>query len=148
MKKIVGLFFILGLSSCLSVPFPKPKHFVAVIDYTELTSKGFFVTESNSVSFPYQPVGSILVEEIGGWRTKRNLASGIEYNDLYVETTGDGRYLDPNTKIAMIRIGDELKKIGATGIINLKMSRVRERDVISGFMVEKIIISGMAIKKE
>ena len=49
---------------------PEPYVSVETIDYTSLTEFGYFVTESNSVPFDYQSVGSISIEVNGGWIKK------------------------------------------------------------------------------
>lgn len=65
MKKVYLLFsvMLLVLAACQSLPTPKSN--MVVIDYAVLTNQGIFVTESNSVNFAYEPIGSISIDELG-----------------------------------------------------------------------------------
>lgn len=59
MKKLVTLLSIacilFGLSSCVTSKLQYTE-LVSTLDYTEYTKSGFFITESNSVSFDYAPL--------------------------------------------------------------------------------------------
>ena len=50
------------LSSC----YPKMIRSSYVLDYRKCSGDGFFITESNSVNFKYQPIGSVSSELISG----------------------------------------------------------------------------------
>lgn len=67
MKKALLLFFCAIILSSCAIYLPAPKSIIGMVDYSGLINRGIFVTESNSVSFEYEPVGSIYVEEVGGW---------------------------------------------------------------------------------
>mgnify|MGYP005878621111 CR=1 FL=1 len=159
MKKLLVLIFaLLSLVACTTVKLPIPVSSSGFIDYLPLTSRGIYVTESNSVSFDYEAIGSIYVTENGGWvRTskdknikeeKRKKHLNVEDDSYYTPenseiSSGKSTYISPDVVIAMENMAQELKKTGANGIINLKIEYTRE-GVLN---IEKITISGMAIKK-
>jgi uncharacterized protein YbjQ (UPF0145 family) len=134
-------------TSCATY-LPAPKSFVGVIDYSVLTSKGLFVTESNSVNFDYRAIGSVIAEEIGGWIPKNSAQSSVNVNDeYYVGSSTKKVYKNPDVQVAFDNIAEQLSSIGANGIINLKITTSSEMDLVSKFSVDKITVSGMAIRK-
>jgi hypothetical protein len=149
MKKLVFLILVVGLfTACVTPKMPEPYGFSSFLDYSPLTDKGIFVTESNSVSFDYKTLGSVSATEVAGWvkkgkepKTIRNLDKNRE-DDMYIGTdknqyTGRNVYVAANVDMAMERIISTLQEIGANGIINLKVQGDSHQ----------ITISGMAIKK-
>lgn len=147
MKKILFLFaiMILALSSCVSLP--SPKSYTSVIDYSFFTDKGIFVTESNSVNFEYEPMGSVVVEVTGGWiakKSKKQSTPKNEVNDDYYldiprQNGGKKVYVGPSLNEAFGLLADELINMKANGIINLKISQ--------GVRSDNLFVSGMAITK-
>lgn len=154
MKKLVFLILVVGLfTACVTPQMPEPYGFSTLLNYSPLTDKGIFVTESNSVSFDYKTLGSVSATEVGGWvkkgkkpkekKPKATRESNKSRNDdMYVDIdrnqyTGKYVYVAPSLDMAMERMVNTLKVVGANGIINLKVQ----------FESDRIIISGMAIKK-
>ncbi len=149
MKKLVFLILVVGLfAACVTPQMPEPYGFSTLLNYSPLTDKGIFVTESNSVSFDYKTLGSVSATEVGGWvkkgkKPKATRESNKSRNDdMYVDIdrnqyTGKYVYVAPSLDMAMERMVNTLKVVGANGIINLKVQ----------FESDRIIISGMAIKK-
>lgn len=139
-KKISCLLFsILVLSACSVSNLPAPKSEVFMIDYSMLTQQGYFVTESNSVSFDYEAIGSIYAEEVGGWVPKDGKPKSTDPKENYYINSGRKHiYQKPNLQNTYVNIANKLKAVGANGIINLKVSNYSN----------KIIITGMAIKKK
>lgn len=149
MKKVLFLILAIGLfTACVTPKMPEPYGFSSFLDYSPLTDKGIYVTESNSVSFDYKTLGSVSVTEVGGWvkkgkEPKATRESNKSRNDdMYVgldrnQYTGKNAYVAPSFEMAMERMVNTLKEVGANGIINLKVQRESNR----------IIISGMAIRK-
>lgn len=126
MKKINFILIAIisfGLTSCMFKPY---------IVYSEISYydefEGFFITESNSVSFEYEPVGSITAMVENGFLK--------------------GKYIKASTKDALRILYNEAEKSGANGIINLKFSYVWEHDKNSNITTLKgVIATGMAINK-
>lgn len=142
-KKISCLLFcVLVLSACSVSNLPAPKSEVIMIDYSMLTQKGYFVTESNSVSFDYEAIGSIYAEEVGGWVPKDGKPESTDPKEkYYMNSNRKHIYQAPNLQNAYANIANKLKAVGANGIINLKIS------LINSNYSDKIVITGMAIKK-
>lgn len=126
MKKIQLFILImtatLVLNSCMTkFELPKPSAYAGIFDYSPLTSKGVFVTESNSVSFDYETIGSLYAQSKGGWIDKKYHYPSVTalYNEVLVE----------------------LGKLKANGIVNLRLR-------ISGSGTdEMLVLTGMAIRK-
>lgn len=123
MKKFLLLMIMaVCLSSCMTqVELPKPSAYAGIFDYYPLTSKGVFVTESNSVSFDYETIGSLYAQSRGGWINKK--------------------YSSPSLQALYNEVLSELGKMKANGIVNLKLS-------ISGSGTSEMLsLTGMAIRK-
>lgn len=66
-----NLFYILlAVLLFTSCSMYKSINETVVIDYSRYTSQGFFITESNSVSFDYKPIGSV-VTVVKGTKKKK-----------------------------------------------------------------------------
>ena len=129
MKQLFILIFTLvilnlNLVSCVTLPPPPaPYAFAGIFDYSPLTSKGVFVTESNSVSFDYETIGSLYAISDGGW-----------INKTYVEPSLDALYNE---------VLKQLAAYNANGIVNLKINvsgRIADR-------TKRYSLEGMAILK-
>lgn len=147
MKKwILPLFLIVALTSCTTVNVPAPKQYATCIDYSFLTQQGIFVSESNSVNFDYEPLGSLYVECSGGW-VKKNRKDGTEMQDIYMASPNSVEYLPATVDDAYQLVLSEIKKLRANGVINFKISSVNEYLSSYQVTVNKIIITGMCIRK-
>lgn len=157
MKKniLIILLAVLSLSGCASL-LPPSSSSTVVVDYSWLTEQGFFITESNSVSFPYKAVASVAMEEIGGFRklSKEELKEPVSKkknveDDTYFNSPKSGKYVfeDTNADIVLEKLANELDRLGANGIINFKIGQsvVYYKDI--NVCVTKINVTGMAIKK-
>lgn len=129
MKQLFILIFTLvilnlNLVSCVTLPPPPASYaFAGIFDYSPLTSKGVFVTESNSVSFDYETIGSLYAISDGGW-----------INKTYVEPSLDALYNE---------VLKQLAAYNANGIVNLKINvsgRIADR-------TKRYSLEGMAIRK-
>ncbi len=130
------------LVSCASVQMPAPRSYVSVIDYSALTGEGFFVTESNSVSFNYEPIGSIMVEEVGGWGKIQ--PKDVGKDDAYSSRSGKNVYLYPEMSDAFGTLKKQLAEMGANGIINLKVTTNYSQELNA---TTSIVLTGMAIRR-
>lgn len=151
MKKGLLLASIVALmSSCTTINLPKPYTKIRMVDYSWLTEQGIFVTESNSVSFDYEAVGSISVESSSGYepRDKDKHVTTIEKGDgIYTTYLVDSwsktkfDYYPASLEDMFGELNSELKEKGADGIVNFKINydRIEGRNIIR--------ITGMAIKR-
>jgi len=147
MKRILFFTAVVMLASC-STYTPM----VNFIDYSGYIDQGMFLTESNSVSFDYQPVGSINVLLYSGFaktnqqpaptETKKEkvLSDGVYYSGNSAQSKGN--YQTATIQEALRIAVQEAKSKGANGIINLSFEYVPYiKGSPSGWYV-----SGMAIK--
>ena len=151
MKKVLLFVFAIGLlTSCATsaISYPEPYGFSTFLDYSPLTNKGIYVTESNSVSFDYKILGRVSATEVSGWVKKEkelkvaNKNKKNNVDDMYADVErnqSNGKYMrmSPSLDAAMERMANTLKEVDANGIINLKIQ----------WEPDRIIISGMAIRK-
>lgn len=155
MKKVLlSVLAVWLLASCVTVKLPAPSSSSELLDYSLLTNQGIYVTESNSVSFDYQAIGSISITERGGWVKKEKAKKAVNKprknntDDFYInseenQSSGKMTYVAPNIENAMEHMAAKLKEVRANGIINLN---IHFSNVAEGFP-EYIVISGMAIRK-
>lgn len=145
-KKISCLLFcFLVLSACSVSNLPAPKSEIDMIDYSMLTKEGYFVTESNSVSFDYEAIGSIYAVEVGGWVSKDGKSEPTDLKEkYYINSNHKQVYQAPNLQKVYRNLVNKLKSIGANGIINLKVNFTTDASISNP---QKIVITGMAIKK-
>jgi uncharacterized protein YbjQ (UPF0145 family) len=130
MKTIKFLLFIAivsFLSGC-QVSYPAITY-STFIDYSFYTKKRFFMSESSSVNFDYNPVGSVAgVSRIIG-SSPGSIA--LNQNSASVEDALDAAY-------------EEAVKQGANGIINLTYDYTFSPD---GY-IARVVVKGMAIKRK
>lgn len=133
MKKVaffISVCLVMALSSCM----PKMSHDVYYIDY-EFAGKGkVFITESNSVSFDYEPLGSIVVvEKPGEIETKV---------DMQTQTKTVRTFANASTQSALNYAVDKVIELGGNGLVNLKF------EVFKGDGGMNVMVSGMAIRRK
>lgn len=134
MKKIIlSVVSVLLLSSCATlINGPYYSEFSQSIDYSKYSEKGFFLTESNSVSFDYTPVATVYCVIENGYV---RIVDGKEYQlqgEMYI--TKDMEFKRGYADTTLDKLYQEAHKLGADGIINLQFSNNRA--------------SGMAIKRK
>ncbi|MDD3194404.1 MAG: hypothetical protein PHU68_01210 [Paludibacter sp.] len=123
MKKVIYGLIVIVFWSCTSTNKISYQLNSLYVDYNEYHEKGFFVSESNSVSFDYQSIGSIIVQSREGFEiVGSTLSAGFnKYGSVSeIEVPKYGKYKNASLKEAF----DELYKIalekGANGVINFK----------------------------
>ena len=99
MKKILTLcaFAALMMSSCVTpIKFQQNAGF---IDYSMFP--GMFLTESNSVNFDYQPIGSLYAEETSGEYqvVKKKIGNNEIYGDEYAVVDSKYRHANPQSAL-------------------------------------------------
>lgn len=148
MKGVFNLLMLaVLLASCSTVNVPSPKQYASCIDYGYLSQKGVYVSESNSVNFEYEPLGSLYVECTGGWvkNSQRSAQSSME--DIYYNKGQKVVYQPATVEDAFSQALGELKKLRGNGIINFKINTISEYLPAYQASVNKIIITGMCIRR-
>jgi len=97
----------------------------SILKYNEYGD--FFLSESNSVSFSYQPIGSVT----------SNVKTGYEGK----------RYIIANAEDALYVLCQEARKNGADGIINLKFTYNWVKLKTGETALSDVSASGMAIRR-
>jgi hypothetical protein len=132
-----------SLTSCISIT-----PVVSFVDYSQYSANGMFLTESNSVNFLYEPVGSINVLLYSGYtvdnkqeasEVKKEKGDDIYYSPNPVAT----RFKGSTIQEALRLVVEQAKDRGANAIINLKC------EYVPGYKYTPPgwHVSGMAIKK-
>lgn len=148
MKQIVCLLILASLvASCSTVNVPSPKQYASCIDYGYLSQKGVYVSESNSVNFEYEPLGSLYVECTGGWVKNNQRSAQSSMEDIYYSKGQKVVYQPATVEDAFSQALGELKKLRGNGIINFKINTISEYLPAYQVSVNKIIITGMCIRR-
>lgn len=111
----------IGLASCSTV---EQFTLTEVTDYSAFTNRGIFVTESNSVNFDYEPLGSV-----------------ISITQSALSSFSIKEYIDVDK--AFNEIATKIEDKGANGLINMKISYLE-----AGRTSIKMVVSGMAIRTD
>lgn len=121
-----------------------------ICTYQRYSDAGFFITESNTVSFDYVPVGSVVVRQTAGVMSdteiiSQNVPEKRGYDELYGELEKkrhSNSWKLPSDYTALDAVYKVAKEQNADGIINLKitMPEVNNADIIE--------LSGMLIKRK
>lgn len=151
MRKILFTVICVFLLTSCAVKYPY-KRYSNAIDFTEVTRSGFFLTESNSVSFQYDPLGSVsaVVEsgyEVIGQKKEQSQDDIYSYNELANLKFGKYKFAEPEDAISELITA--AKKLGANGIINLNLRYTSAIYDKNGIIISpsSYVVSGMAIKK-
>lgn len=142
MKKILTLCAVAALIMSSCAPTIEPfKQTAGFIDYSMFP--GMFLTESNSVSFEYQPIASLYASEVtGAYKVeKKRIRTDEIYGSEYVEYDGKIRFANPQS--ALIFAVEKAEALGGNGIINLKVEPYTYKDGRDAYFV-----SGMVIKRK
>lgn len=154
MKKsfIISLLAASLITSCSVLPKYPYVQESSILDYTAYTSKGFFITESNSVSFDYKAIGSVSAKVESGYIITGVKSKAVPNDDIY---KGDGRttskvkyggFKMANQNDALKEICDRAMEEGGNGIINLNIEPIISTTQY-GTGVTGYFITGMAIRK-
>lgn len=152
MKIVKSILFVVVLVMTVSCS-PKRYYssFTYLIDYQKYTEEGFFLTESNSVSFEYSPVGSVcsVVESRAGSEAafkpvKHYVDDTLYENDPSIKVHREIKSATVDDAIATAIECARVK--GANGIINLSVTET-SKDIGYGLTEKVIIVKGMAIKR-
>lgn len=140
MKKVFfSALILIFMCSC----YPKMIRSSFVLDYRPFSKEGFFVTESNSVSFKYQPIGSVSSELISGATPYYANSKSPKSENVPKSTMSDVDKLTYATPDGALKeLYNTCVLLGANGVVSLKITKyfVKGRTAWSA--------SGMAIKME
>ena len=140
MKKIFFILVVALLTSCGSIA-----PIVTFTDYSEYSRNGMFLTESNSVNFQYEPIGSVSALMYSQYvPVTENSSKEQRGEDVYFSSPyGTRKYQSATVKDVIDLIVHEAQTKGANAIINLKYEYIpATKGQPSAWFV-----SGMAIKK-
>ncbi|MDX3913813.1 MAG: membrane lipoprotein lipid attachment site-containing protein [Pseudosphingobacterium sp.] len=158
MKRILFALTGVSLLSACSI-YQQPAIYEASgIDYSKYSSNGFFISESNSVSFDYVPISSVsatvadgyVQKSIDGLQRKSNQKKDNVYSDkspVNSERFSKGEYVEFTVSDAVELLYKRSTDLGANGIINLKIRRVSGYDKKGYWKGIGYEATGMAIKK-
>jgi uncharacterized protein YbjQ (UPF0145 family) len=122
-------FLLISIALVLFASCAQYKIFNSYFDYSEYDAKGLFITEATSVSFPYTPVGSIVV----------NVVSGLNRNAVVDgrETGIIGDYKKAILEDGFNHLYKEAMRKKANGVINLQFEHIKNEWVITGMLIKK-----------
>lgn len=143
MKKLLLIILVFALASCATY-----SPLVSFVDYSIYNSQGMFLTESNSVNFKYEPVGSINVLLYSGLANEKKQEQVIDKqekgDDVYFSPMTGAMKFKGSTIQEALRLAVEQAKIkGANAIINLRYEYTQGYK----YTPPGWHISGMAVKK-
>jgi hypothetical protein len=144
MKRILFALVVIVLmcSSCQTSPYIQK---VDYLDYSFFKEKIFFITETNTVSFPYESLGSISVIVRSGKAIKSDNEERDSYKPLYQRK---GSFKRATLEDAYQLIYDSAREKGANGLLRFNIEYLTvDGDLIKNRPVIGYVITGMAIKK-
>jgi len=140
MKKVF-LLAVMAMSLFSCTTFAPYKTVSYTTDFTKYSSKNFFMSEANSVSFEYTPIGTIASYSISGSTKDESVVNeGNPYT--FDEKT---RYKHGNVADALQELYETAIKKGANGVINIKVDYFYPDKTVS--IESGYVISGMMIKR-
>lgn len=155
MKKLI-MFAILTLAMSGCSVYKTPYLSTAsVLDYSEYTNKGFFLSEANSVNFEYKALGSVSAVTTGGYEVVSSTERKNMRDDVYLSSEPSqkvkyGPYKWASSKDALATLCEKAMEIAANGVINIKITYIPATyDPKTGLRAtpDSYVITGMAIRK-
>jgi len=142
---------MLLLSSCGI--FRQPTVSVSsTLDYSKYLKDGFYLTESNSVSFTHEPLASVSALQLSGYKIKssgqkqfRDDAYQTGHSETYTTTTNE--YVNATRSEVLEQLVKEAKSKGANGIINLDIDPIVTTTKEGLVSISGYSATGMAIKR-
>lgn len=140
MKKLF-LFFVASFlfASCATI-----NPVILESNHIDYSKYGIFVSEANSVSFEYKPIGLVESLFMSGWAK----ANSKVYDDVYSKEVGvKSKNVKATREGALNKLVEEAQSIGANGIINLKFNTLSYYDKNVGYVITGYEATGMAIRR-
>ncbi len=139
-----------ALGSCQSNSIaPMLSHRAYYLDYKEAGRGKVFITEANSVSFDYEPLGSILIVEYPGYVKVSDPSGEVQEEkkklfaaNLYNHKDSNLKYQTASMQSAMNYAVEKALELGGDGIINLHFSPYFDTTT------NAVQVSGMVIKRK
>ena len=154
LKTIISISFIFFVFfGCSVAKFPYIQE-SSIIDYSKYSKKGFFMTESNSVSFDYMTIGSVTAKVNSGYEvkdvnTKEYIDDAVYSGDPSVKLNINyGKYIKATTDKAIEELYNRAVENDANGIIELSITPITETNQQFGTVITGYFVSGMAIKRQ
>ena len=148
-KFTISTAIVLGLMLTSCSPKILYSEAVGFVDYSTYQDQGMFLTESNSVNFEYDAIGSVTVVVYSG-NTVVSPTSRVEANDIYGDETtiqSKMKWKSASPEDALNAAVKQVSNKGGNGLINIKITPTTEigtsRTSRSGFLVTE-----MAIKRK
>ena len=141
------LAFVLTLLVCSCAPkFSQSAYYV---DYRPAYNMGVFVSESNSVSFDYEPIASLMVNEYNGEvTTEKRSYSYQKGEDIYgepdIKVEKKTNWRSANFSSALTFAAQQCLDMGGDGLINLNFEPIKDKDGV----VVGVTVSGMVIHRK
>lgn len=120
--------------------------YTGFVDYTPYSDKGFFLTESNSVSFEYTPIGSVVVNVCSGYANvevvQPDAQHSVKKDRTQIKVEEKWKKADMSDVVGYaVQIA---KEKGGNGIINIKSEPefvvISGKRYISGYVLRGMII--------
>lgn len=153
LKTIISILFILfAFFGCSVTKFPYIQE-SGLLDYSKYSRKGFFMTESNSVSFDYTPIGSVTAKVNSGYevmdvKTKEYIDDAVYSSDPSIKSKVNyGKYIKATPDKAIEELYNRAVEHDANGIIGLSITPIMESTQQYGTVVTGYFASGMAIRR-
>lgn len=155
MKKSFILLLLPLMVGCGSIPKQTYEHTVSVLDYSEYTKQGFFLTESNSVSFDYEALGSVSVVIKSGYEVLNVSKRDSSNDDIYHSSRSGsdkvkyGTFQYAHADDALKSLCDKAIELRGNGVINIQTTYHPAVYDGNGILVSpsSVVVTGMAIRK-
>lgn len=148
LRTLITLAAVFILSSCnLRTYYTE---YVGFVDYSSYLKRGVFLTESNSVSFDYDAIGTVSAIIYSGYiiaKQDRHIDQTEIYSDKEIVKNEAGQWKEARPDDALAAAVAQAVEKGGDGLINIKITPTSVVDNAkykrSGFMA-----TGMAIKRK
>lgn len=136
-RTLTFLFLIVITTSCM---MPKYAVYSGMLDFKKYNDRGFFITQSNSVSFEYDPIGVVSVTVYSGMDENKETTQ----KKTSIAGPNMGKYHIASNEDAFDALYEKCMEENGNGIINVNFSTIKDKN---GNIVA-VEASGMAIRRK